>query len=85
MPKWQNQKSSHTAHITPFNTVYILLLFSFLLAKILQAITETIWRKKISEEKSDNAEKNRKGDRLVSPGIQCYAGKKRNNLYSSVP
>ena len=41
MPKWQNQKFNHTAHITPFNTVYSLLLFSLHIAKIHQAIT---WR-----------------------------------------
>ena len=42
----------------------------------------TLWRKN-NREKSNNAEKNERGEPLASPGIVCYAEKKQ--FYNSVP
>ena len=38
---------------------------------------------KVSEKMSHNAEKNRKGDHLVFPGIVCYAEKEKNHFWFS--
>ena len=38
-------------------------------------------RKKIPEKKSRSAEKNWKGDPLVSPGMVCYAGKQEKHFW----